>query len=74
MGRCKAWGLHALLPVGQGQGPSSPAQCLLGVQAELIVDVPGPQFHNAVGEGGLGAVGQSSVEQSRAISVSAGAT
>ena len=32
----------------------SPAQCLLGVQAELIVDVPGPQFHNAVGEWGWG--------------------
>lgn len=42
-------------PWARGSGPQfSPAQCLLGVQTELTVDVPGPQLHNAVGEGGWG--------------------
>lgn len=39
------------------RGPGTqllPAQGLLGVHAELTVDIPSPQLHDAVGEGGGG--------------------
>lgn len=53
--RGETLGLDTVLPTRQGLGSQiSPAQSLLGVQAELTVDIPRSQLHDAVGKGGWG--------------------
>lgn len=51
----RPWGSMLSRLWARGSGSQlSPAQRVLGVHAELTVDVPRPQLHDAVGKGGWG--------------------